>query len=305
MIIEFIILAGLIGGIVYAAMRWSDLEDRLFPGHHRAHRSDHSRTASGLHTEPTNSAPTEQTEPGGEETTPIAKGFMRKKDLSAEPEVDSDDFHKTQGASASAAEPAAASTATEPAESAATQTDQSDQSDDAPSDPNPAADYAANPTPPPAETEPTPEPAPKPVASTTPKPESPGDHVTGAPARPSQPAYVNASSGVEERVEDLAAEADAAYRDRDYEKAEQACLKILMREPKNHKYMTRIGQIYQEMGQLDDAKEAFETAKKLDPKNFFVLNRLAEVERLLNDRGGRTSENKGARSAKDSNDDRD
>lgn len=117
---------------------------------------------------------------------------------------------------------------------------------------------------------------------------TPGGHVTGTPARPSQPAYVDATKGRHEDVDALAAEADQAYRDRDYERAETACLKILLKQPKNHKYMTRIGQIYQEMGQLEDAKEAYEAAKKLDPKNFFVLNRLAEVNRTLSDKGGRT-----------------
>lgn len=116
----------------------------------------------------------------------------------------------------------------------------------------------------------------------------PGGHVTGSPARPSEPAYIDATQGGHEDLDALAAEADQAYRDRDYDRAEAACLKILMKQPKNHKYMTRIGQIYQEMGQLEDAKEAFEAAKKLDPKNFFVLNRLAEVNRLISDKGGRT-----------------
>ena len=151
-----------------------------------------------------------------------------------------------------------------------------------------------------SEPEPAPEPEPEvtpaePETSTeppAPTPATPGERVTGTPARPSEPAYVDASRGTAtggESVEDLAAEADQAYRDRDYDKAEAACLKILLKEPKNHKYMTRIGQVYQEMGQLEDAKEAFEAAKNLDPKNFFVLNRLAEVDRLLSDKGGRTS----------------
>lgn len=117
-------------------------------------------------------------------------------------------------------------------------------------------------------------------------PATPGGHVTGKPAMPSSPAYYDATGGAAtQAVDDLSREADQAYRDRDYSRAEKACLKILMRDPKNHKYMTRIGQVYQEMGQLDDAKEAYEAAKVLDPKNFFVLNRLSEVTRQLDEKG--------------------
>lgn len=292
--IEFIIIAGLIAAIVYAAMNWPDIEARIFPGQARKHDA----------VRPTEPAEPANPEPAVAEET-IAKGFMKKKEITTEPEVEPEDFHKTQGKNAAPAEAEVeADKPTEETPETPSDNSRSEEAVDAEDEisaPNPAADYAANPTSsesaetPEAEAEKVEPVKPEPTKSgsqSAPKSETPGGHVTGAPARPSQPAYVNASSGVEERVEDLAAEADAAYRDRDYEKAEQACLKILMREPKNHKYMTRIGQIYQEMGQLEDAKEAFETAKKLDPKNFFVLNRLAEVERLLNDRGGRTSENK-------------
>lgn len=136
---------------------------------------------------------------------------------------------------------------------------------------------------PPAETQPETTPkVPEETAS-----ETPGKHVTGDPAVPSEPAYVDATHGLSDDFDELSRIADQAYRDREYEKAEQACLKILMQQPKNHKYMTRIGQIYQEMGNLEDAKEAFEAAKSLDPKNFFVLNRLTEVERQLADKGGK------------------
>ncbi len=120
----------------------------------------------------------------------------------------------------------------------------------------------------------------------------PGGLVSGTPARPSQPAYYDATGGQQASSSELAGEVDRAYRERNYEAAEQAALQLLAQDPKNHKYMTRLGQIYQELGQLEDAKEAFEEAKKLDPKNFFVLNRLAEVERLLSDKGGRSKHKK-------------
>jgi hypothetical protein len=135
----------------------------------------------------------------------------------------------------------------------------------------------------------TPQPSAPPAAAQPTAPDlSPGAQVSGAPAMPSQPAYVDATSAVSESVADLSTQADKAFHDRDYKKAEKLCLKILLKEPRNHKYMTRIGQVYKETGQLEDAKEAFEEAKKLDPKNFFVLNQLVEVERLLSDKGGRT-----------------
>lgn len=119
-------------------------------------------------------------------------------------------------------------------------------------------------------------------------PDRPGGLVTGTPARPSEPAYFDATRGSEENVEDLMAEADKAYRDRDFVRAERASLKIVVLQPKNHKYMTRLGQVYKETGALEDARDAFAEAKKLDPKNFFVLNQLAEVERLISDKGGRS-----------------
>lgn len=243
--IAAIILIILVGGIVYAARRWPDIERRFFGG------------ADAPAVTP---AAVPEAEPEAA-STPIAKGFMSKKPITTEPEVEPDDFHKTQVDE----RPQPVADAPVPDETPTT---------DEPTPPAyspPAADQREAHIPPPDS-----EPAP-----------TPGGHVTGAPARPSEPAYVNATTGVDESVDDLAAEADQAYRDRDYERAEQACLKILMREPKNHKYMTRIGQVYQEMGNLEDAKEAFESAKKLDPKNFFVLNRLAEVERMLADPGGR------------------
>lgn len=122
----------------------------------------------------------------------------------------------------------------------------------------------------------------KPPIPTTPRP---GAHVTGKPALPSQPAYLDATTrGAATNLDELGRQADQAYRDRQYEKAEQACLKILLKDPRNHKYMTRIGQVYQEMGQLEDARDAFEAAKALDPKNFFVLNRLTEVTRQLEEK---------------------
>ena len=201
------------------------------------------------HHEPT---PAAEPEPAAEPKAPSTGGVMRTKPISTEPDL-----------------PDGVAPAQEPA---------------APAD-EPAPEPSTGEAPTEADTKPTETVAPEPQT-----PPTPGGRVTGAPARPSQPAYEDATKAakVSESVDDLAKEADQAYRDRDYERAEAACLKILLKEPKNHKYMTRIGQVYQEMGQLDDAKEAFEAAKNLDPKNFFVLNRLAEVDRLLSDKGGRT-----------------
>lgn len=118
--------------------------------------------------------------------------------------------------------------------------------------------------------------------------QQPGGLVSGTPARPSQPAYFDSTRASSESIDDLTDEADKAYRDRDYVRAERAALKIVMQQPKNHKYMTRLGQIYKETGSLEDARDAFAEAKKLDPKNFFVLNQLSEVERMISDKGGRT-----------------
>lgn len=156
---------------------------------------------------------------------------------------------------------------------------------------------------PPAKSEitPTPVPAPAPVveapAESTPaeadpapsKPplQRPGDHVTGSPALPSQRPYYDATGRQDtDDLEELMRRADQSYKERNYAAAEKACLKILVADPRNHKYMTRIGQIYQEMGNLEDAKEAFEAATALDPKNFFVLNRLSEVTRQLEEKSG-------------------
>lgn len=152
---------------------------------------------------------------------------------------------------------------------------------------NPVAEESVAETPIVDETTQPSAPSPTPTRSADDADFQPGGHVTGTPARPSEPAYVDATRDSDESVEQLASEADQAWRDREYERCEETCLKILVQQPKNHKYMTRIGQVYQQLSQLDDAKEAFEAAKKLDPKNFFVLNRLAEVDRMLSDKGGR------------------
>lgn len=264
--IEALILILLIAGIVAASRRWPDIEKRIFGEHgFIPHHETAEPPRSKTDTTPSTTTATPNPAPLSAEE-PSAGGFMRRREISSEPDVDPTVMNP------GAAENDAIEEPTEPE-----------------STPETPAEPESQPTP---ETDQLPDA--KPAAPDTPavtaEPASPGGHVTGTPAMPSEPAYVDATASrkINESVDELARIADQAYRDREYEKAENACLKILMQEPKNHKYMTRIGQVYQEMGQLEDAKEAFEAAKSLDPKNFFVLNRLAEVERQISDKGGRT-----------------
>ncbi len=333
--IEFILLVAVIGGIVALSRRWPEIEAKLFGGHapvSKPYAAEHPELASD------DSAAAAASEPVPERT---AGGFMEKRPLRSEPNIDPAVMSREAAAQSAPSETATASTAeseeaeTEPDEpSALSDPDPVPPAPEPEPAPDPAASASADTTPepspgvfeepvatttaaepvesPPSEPDtpteanpeieatggteqekPEPDPAratPPPAASpeVAPKPSTPGELVTGQPARPSQPAYYDATAGGTESIADLAAEADEAYRERDYQRAEEACLKLLVKEPKNHKYMTRIGQVYQEMGNLEDAKEAFEAAKVLDPKNFFVLNRLSEVERLLNDKGGKS-----------------
>ncbi len=287
-----IILMILVAAIVVASRRWQEIETKLFghskPPSKRAETTQRPSASSEGATPPVTKATEKPAEP-------IAGGVMHRRELSTEPDVDPSVMKssQTQTAVQSEATPVAAA----PEEPVAAQSEDSasvnagsepKESEDEPEvgpppiDEEPAKTEAADQAPPrEAHPEATPE-MPQEAASDT-----PGKHVTGDPAVPSEPAYVDATHGLSDDFDELSRIADQAYRDREYEKAEQACLKILMQQPKNHKYMTRIGQIYQEMGNLEDAKEAFEAAKSLDPKNFFVLNRLTEVERQLADKGGK------------------
>lgn len=254
------ILIALIAGIVVAARRWPDVEAKLWPD-----AVDVPEIAAKAPAAEAAEPVTKEVPPESAAVQRTAGGLMRKKALTTEPDVEIDE--------------APAPNKTEPK--------QPDFLDE--------GDKILETAPPPSIQEVLDEEAAADAEAKTPEPTraapkaKPGVRVMGEPARPSQPAYVDATKRVSESFEQLSAEADKAWQDRSYEKAEQACLKILVQQPKNHKYMTRIGQIYQERGELEDAKEAYEAAKKLDPKNFFVLNRLSEVERMISDKGGRTS----------------
>ncbi len=275
--ITTLILILLVAGLVVASRRWPEIEKRLFAAEQGT--IPRAETVEPPQASPPPSRPEEH-------VTPTAGGFMRKKSISSEPDVDPAVFSKT--ASASSVQPETAQTETgeviEEIEQKKNElieevtvreeiviedtvtverkpaTEQREDDDDlraAPASQAPPADDSGK----------------------------PGGHVTGQPAMPSQPAFYDATgAGATQSIDDLGREADQAYRDRQYEKAEHACLKILLRDPRNHKYMTRIGQVYQEMGNLEDAKEAYEAAKQLDPKNFFVLNRLSEVSRLIEEK---------------------
>lgn len=247
-----LLLIILIAATIAAAYRWPDIENRLFPHEKPPKKSDHDETDAG----------SDQPVAEPVETTSTAKGIMQKRPIRTEPNVESGSYKAPEPA-----EPVAASAAGGVAETTQPGPAQGEQQ---PGEPGASAAVP-----------------PKPVPKHEPGP-LPGGSVTGAPAVPSQPAYIDATKPVNESVAELSREADKAFQERDYVRAERACLKILLKEPRNHKYMTRIGQIYREMGNLEDAKEAFEEAKKLDPKNFFVLNQLSEVERMITDKGGRT-----------------
>jgi hypothetical protein len=271
-VLTALILIIVVAGIVVLARRWPDIEAKLWPDEVNVPEKE-ARTASDEadtvdvvdEVVVEESVEVVEAEPVVEKT---AGGLMSKKALTSEPDVDEAVTMTAADDDEDEAEPE------EPASFMDALPDVEDEVEEAKPEPakekteavKPKAAPAASPT------------------RATPKP-----RVNGEPARPSQPAYVDATKRVAESFEQLSAEADKAWQERSYDKAEQACLKILVQQPKNHKYMTRIGQIYQETGDLEDAKEAFESAKKLDPKNFFVLNRLSEVERMISDKGGRTN----------------
>lgn len=268
-----LILVIVVAGIVILARRWPDVEAKLWPDEVDVPERE---ARSGLAMDETSTDPVDNVAVSEAKEAPVvektAGGLMSKKAISAEPDV----------------EESATVTA-----SAAVDADDSDQSGDADSFMDSLPDVGS--TEEASAVEPTaaetPAPA-KAAPAASPTRAVPQPRVMGEPARPSQPAYVDATKHVAESFEQLASEADRAWQERKYDKAEQACLKILVQQPKNHKYMTRIGQIYQETGDLEDAQEAFQSAKKLDPKNFFVLNRLSEVERMITDKGGRTAAKK-------------
>lgn len=290
-----IILILLVAAIVVASRRWQEIETKLF-GHTKppSRRVETAPQATKtVFAEPSAAPPKGADKPA----EPIAGGVMHRRELSTEPDVDPSVM---QPGAASASEQSTKEVEPEPREEAFSTAEPAGKSVEAPSAPEAESEEEVGPPPleedaPKQDADDTPDsaassqPTPQPTSPPAPEPtlDTPGRHVTGDPAVPSEPAYVDATHGLSDDFDELSRIADQAYRDREYEKAEQACLKILMQQPKNHKYMTRIGQIYQEMGNLEDAKEAFEAAKSLDPKNFFVLNRLTEVERQLSDKGGK------------------
>ncbi|MDP9212179.1 MAG: tetratricopeptide repeat protein [bacterium] len=278
-----LVLLALVAGIVYASRRWPDVEALIFGVDNVDVPQAETAEPEGSPVERTTEAVREHARQAGQvadrtvhKVTEIAGGLLRKKPITAEPEV-----QESKSKSKDKSEERPARPAADTAESAA----EADRPE-----PVTKEESAAEPEPGPApQTDPEPRREAPQVRSIT---RAPGERVTSMPARPSQPAYHDGTRSTPDNFEQLSAEADQAWRDREYERCEEACLKILVQQPKNIKYMTRIGQVYQQLGQLDDAKEAFEAAKKLDPRNFFVLNRLAEVERMLTDKKGRTQFNK-------------
>lgn len=273
-----LILVIAVAGIVILARRWPDVEAKLWPDEVDVPEREARSEATADDSADSVDEVVAETEPVETDETPsvekTAGGLMSKKAIATEPDVD-EPVSVTAAADDSATDDSDADD-DEPASFMDSLPEIETEEDDAPAEPAAAEKPAATP-------------AAKSAPAASPTRAAPKPRVMGEPARPSQPAYVDATKRVAESFEQLSAEADKAWQERSYDKAEQACLKILVQQPKNHKYMTRIGQIYQETGDLEDAKEAFESAKKLDPKNFFVLNRLSEVERMISDKGGRTS----------------
>lgn len=282
-----LILVIVVAGIVILARRWPDIEAKLWPDEVNVpEREARSESVSDESAEVVDEVVTKANESTLQEPVveKTAGGLMSKKAIATEPDVDEPVSVTTSaiGASDPDADSSDADDAT--ADEPITFMDSLPEVEDKEETPVETAQPARATESTQEVVEDTPStPAASPTRA-TPKP-----RLMGEPARPSQPAYVDATKRVAESFEQLSSEADKAWQERNYDKAEQACLKILVQQPKNHKYMTRIGQIYQETGDLEDAKEAFESAKKLDPKNFFVLNRLSEVERMISDKGGRTS----------------
>ncbi|HEY8108596.1 MAG TPA: tetratricopeptide repeat protein [Patescibacteria group bacterium] len=270
-----LILIVLVAGIVYAARRWPDVEARFF-GVDKVDvpKSETAEPAAKPHDAGAAESVKEHARNAGRaadrtvhRVTEAAGGLFKKKAISKEPTVEETAKGKDKKDEVFSSKAATG----DELDDTTTASDLGPDTADTPTEETPDEDSA------------------RPNASGA---HAPGERVTSVPARPSEPAYVDATRHQPDSFEQLSAEADQAWRDREYERCEEACLKILVQQPKNIKYMTRIGQVYQQLGQLDDAKEAFEAAKKLDPRNFFVLNRLSEVERLMSDKKGRTQLNK-------------
>lgn len=287
-----LILILLVAGIVYAARRWPDVEARFFG-------ADKVDVPAKETAEPRRTAPADKAADSVKEhaknagavadrtvnkVTEFAGGLFKKKSITAEPKLSNEKDEKDDSEIFSS-DPvqgdevdAGAKRSVETEEEVTDDKGKTSLNEDEPVTERPASAVATSRD-----------------HTASPLKRAPGERVTSTPARPSQPAYhdgTRTGAGSSESFERLSEEADQAWRDREYEKCEEACLKILVQQPKNIKYMTRIGQVYQQLSQLDDAKEAFEAAKKLDPRNFFVLNRLTEVERLQSDKKGRTQLNK-------------
>lgn len=64
----------------------------------------------------------------------------------------------------------------------------------------------------------------------------------------------------------LVAQADDAYEQKDFDRAEELYIKIAASEPKNAKIYNRLGAIYLEQENFYDAKDAFLLALKLEPE---------------------------------------
>jgi tetratricopeptide (TPR) repeat protein len=71
---------------------------------------------------------------------------------------------------------------------------------------------------------------------------------------------------------------DRYFESGEYDLAAQSYSETLKNNPSDVKTLYNRGRAYQEMGELEKAKEDFETALNLDPNNFQVLLSLANVE---------------------------
>jgi tetratricopeptide (TPR) repeat protein len=60
-------------------------------------------------------------------------------------------------------------------------------------------------------------------------------------------------------------EADTAFTARDYRKAEKLYVRLAAEDPKNPKIYSRLGIIYLEQSNFEDARDAFQQAIKLEP----------------------------------------
>ncbi|MEX2043357.1 MAG: hypothetical protein WD926_00505, partial [Patescibacteria group bacterium] len=239
-----LILIALVAGIVYAARRWPDVEARLFGVDKvdvpQSETAEPAETTSASETDAaaghknitadTAESVKEHARNAGRvadrtvhRVTEMAGGLFKKKPISEEPTVaedvgsgdsQTDDDDNTP---IFAGDPARGADAG--ADTAATAADPSSADDsDAPADTKGQA----------------------PKKSAVSAVHAPGERVGNVPARPSEPAYVDATRHQSGSFEQLSSEADQAWRDREYERCEEACLKILVQQPKNIKYMTRI-----------------------------------------------------------------